>query len=97
MSPNTHVFIATTQGLVAIQDIEEIDDPDVMSVVCVNGTAQSLNISGAYHSFVKRGSGIIQQAFGGNAYRVDVSGNIDHGNSWQLGFYLAHHLKQQMV
>ena len=87
-----HVFIATTQGLVAVQDIELIDDPDVMSLVCLNGTAQSLNISNAYHSFVKKGSGIIQKDFNGQSYRIDVSGNIDHGNSWQLGFYIAHYL-----
>ena len=37
-----HIFIATTQGLVAVQDIELIDDPDVMSIVCLNGTAQSV-------------------------------------------------------
>jgi len=87
-----HVFIATTQGLVAVQDIELIDDPDVMSIVCLNGTAQSLNISNAYHNFVKKGSGIIQKDFTGQSYRVDVSDNIDHGNSWQLGFYIAHFL-----
>jgi len=87
-----HVFIATTQGLVAVQDIELIDDPDVMSIVCLNGTAQSLNISNAYHNFVKKGSGIIQKDFNGQSYRVDVSDNIDHGNSWQLGFYIAHFL-----
>lgn len=87
-----HVFIATTQGLVAVQDIELIDDPDVMSIVCLNGTAQSLNISNAYHNFVKKGSGIIQKDFKGQSYRVDVSDNIDHGNSWQLGFYIAHFL-----
>ncbi|MBU2969662.1 hypothetical protein KO527_09920 [Pseudoalteromonas sp. C2R02] len=89
----SHVFIATTQGLVAVQDIELIDDPDVMSLVCLNGTAQSLNISNAYHSFVKKGSGIIQKDFNGQSYRIDVSGNIDHGNSWQLGFYIAHYLE----
>ncbi|PAJ75170.1 hypothetical protein CJF42_06680 [Pseudoalteromonas sp. NBT06-2] len=88
-----HVFIATTQGLVAVQDIELIDDPEVMSIVCLNGTAQSLNISTAYHNFVKKGSGIIQKDFNGQSYRIDVSDNIEHGNSWQLGFYIAHFLE----
>ena len=92
-----HVFIATTQGLVAVEDIELIDDPDVLSVVCLNGSAHSLNISGLYHNFVKKGTGIIHNDFGGCSYRLDVAAAIDQGNSWQFGFYLAHYLFSQNV
>ena len=86
----THIFIATTQGLVAIQNITAIDDEDISSVVSVNGTSTTANISGSYHSFVKKGVGIIHQMFGACSYRVDISARIDQGNSWQVAMYLAH-------
>jgi hypothetical protein len=86
----THIFIATTQGLVAIQNITPIDDEDISSVVSVNGTSTTANISGSYHNFVKKGVGIIHQMFGACSYRVDISARIDHGNSWQVAMYLGH-------
>jgi hypothetical protein len=85
-----HIFIATTQGLVAIQNITPIDDEDISSVVSVNGTSTTANISSSYHNFVKKGVGIIQQMFGACSYRVDISARIDQGNSWQVAMYLAH-------
>ncbi len=86
----THIFIATTQGLVAIQNITPIDDEDISSVVSVNGTSTTANISGSYHNFVKKGVGIIHQMFGACSYRIDISARIDQGNSWQVAMYLAH-------
>lgn len=86
----THIFIATTQGLVAVQNITPIDDQDISSVVSVNGTSTTANISGNYHNFVKKGVGIIHQMFGACSYRVDISARIDQGNSWQVAMYLAH-------
>lgn len=86
----THIFIATTQGLVAVQNITPIDDEDISSVVSVNGTSTTANISGSYHNFVKKGVGIIHQMFGACSYRVDISARIDQGNSWQVAMYLAH-------
>ena len=85
-----HVYIATTQGLVTIQNITPIDDPDISSVVSINGTSTTANISGSYHNFVKKGVGIIQQMFGACSYRADISARIDQGNSWQLAMYLGH-------
>lgn len=85
-----HIFIATTEGLVAIQNITPIDDDDISSVVSVNGTSTTANISGSYHNFVKKGVGIIHQMFGACSYRVDISARIDQGNSWQVAMYLAH-------
>jgi hypothetical protein len=86
----THIFIATTQGLVAVQNITPIDDEDISSVVSVNGTSTTANISSSYHNFVKKGVGIIHQMFGACSYRVDISARIDQGNSWQVAMYLAH-------
>ena len=90
-----HIFVATTQGLVAIQNIIAIDDADISSIVSVNGTSTTANISSAYHNFVKKGAGIIAQDFGICSYRLNVSERIDHGNSWQLAFYLAHAASEQ--
>ncbi len=92
-----HIFVATTQGLVAIQNITTIDDADISSIVSVNGTSTTANISRAYHNFVKKGAGIIQQDFGACSYRVNIAQRIDHGNSWQLAFYLAHAANNQQL
>lgn len=89
-----HIFVATTQGLVAVQKIYE-QDPEIGSVVSINGTATISPITQAYKSFVNKGAGIIAADFGGSSYRVNISGQIDQGNSWQLGFYLAHAVNVQ--
>ena len=86
------VYIATTQGLVTVQQVAEEED-NVQSVVCLNGTVESLPISPRYHEFVKKGTGLIHADFGHGAWRVDVSDRIDQGSSWQLGLYLAHYLR----
>ena len=91
-----HIFIATTRGPVAIQKIYPLD-ADIPSVVSVRGTATLCPITSAYANFVRRGCGIIEQHFGGASYRVNVSDSIDTGNSWQLGFYLAHAAQHQGI
>jgi len=86
-----HILLPTLQGLSAVQGIVR-EDPDVPSVVCLNGTAQSLPISNAYYDFVKKGQGVIGRDFGHEAWRIDLSDPVEMGNSWQLGLYLAHYL-----
>lgn len=83
------IFIATTSGPVEVQRITE-EDPEIDSVVCLAGKAMPLPISHAYQDFVRQSSGIIQRDFGHGSYRVDLSGTIEDGYSWQLGLYLAH-------
>ena len=87
------VYIATTTTPVAIQRITE-EDPEVNSVICLAGKAISLPISGAYDAFVRNPTGVIQRNFGHSAYRIDVSGKIEDGYSWQLGVFVAHALKR---
>ncbi|MDY6920334.1 MAG: hypothetical protein SV765_08980 [Pseudomonadota bacterium] len=89
-----HVFIATTQGPIAVQRVVA-EEPDVQSVVCVDGGMEPLPISQRYHDFVRKGTGLIQRDFGEPAYRMDVSSRIDQGNSWQLPTYLAHFLNAE--
>lgn len=88
------VYIATTQGPVAIQRITE-EEPEIQSVICLNGTVEALPISSGYHAFVKKGTGIIHKDFGHGAFRIDIDGRVEQGNSWQLGIYLAHLCHQQ--
>ena len=90
----TFIYIATTQGPVRVQAITE-EDPDIKSVVCLDGMAEPLAISDRYHDFVKKGTGLIHREFGYGSYRVDVDKPIDQGSSWQLGVYCAHVLHQR--
>lgn len=88
------VFIATTDGPSEVQSLVE-EDPDIRSVVCLNGTTQSLPISKGYDAFVRKPTGVIERLTGNRVYRLDVSRPITGGNSWQLGVYLAHWLQSQ--
>ncbi len=85
------VAIATTQGLVYIQELTE-EAADVTPTVCLNGTSRQLALSGSYAEFVRKPSGRVEHDFGIASWRLDISNNIDSGESWQLGVYLAHYL-----
>ena len=85
------VFLATTEGPSEVQRIAE-EDPDVRSVVCLNGTSEALPISAAYDSFVRKPTGVIEKHYGHPVFRVDVSQPIADGRSWQLGLFAAHAL-----
>lgn len=85
------VFIATTEGPSEIQRILP-EDPEVRSVVCLNGTSTALPISGAYDAFVRKPTGVIARQFDHPVFRMDVSHPISSGHSWQLGAFLAHAL-----
>lgn len=91
-SNGAQVFIATTKGLVQIQSITQLANNDLASVMTIDRTVNTTGVSGAYAQFVDSAQGIIKRWFGGSAYRLNVSGAIDVGNSWQLGVFLAHGL-----
>ena len=93
MSGRLRVVVATTDGPSTIRRITE-EDESLRSVVCLAGTATSLPISADYDAFVRRPTGVVERDTGHRVYRVDVDRTIDEGRSWQLGFYLAHRLKQ---
>ena len=84
-----HVFIATTEGPVAVQKITA-EDPDVPSVACLDGTTEILAISRDYTRFVDRGTGLVARLTGHGAYRLDLDRPVDGGRSWQLPVLLAH-------
>ena len=83
------IFIATTEGPVAVQKITA-EDPDVPSVACRDGTTEVLAISRDYTRFVDRGTGLIAALTGHGAYRLDLDRPVDGGRSWQLPVLLAH-------
>lgn len=88
------VYIGTTFGSVQVERIwreEGISE----SMVCLQRTTEKLPISSDYNDFVKRPTGIIEREFGpfsGGAFRLDLSGPINQGKSWQLAFFVAHAL-----
>ncbi len=87
------VYIATTGGPVQIERVTPERAPQ--SLVCLGRSSTILPISGDYDDFVRPGSGIIEREFGtheGISYRLDLSGPIGSGQSWQLGVFLAHAL-----
>ncbi|MDT0594056.1 hypothetical protein [Glaciecola petra] len=86
------VYIATTKGLVQVQSIHALSDPDLHSVVSINNTSTLAKISADYQSFVQKPQGLIHELFGCHAYRVNIASQIDQGNSWQLAIFLAHAL-----
>lgn len=87
------VSIATTDGPSRIQRITA-EDPEVRSVVCLDGKAIALPISADYDAFVRDPTGIIQACFGHGAFRIDVSRHITGGMSWQLAVFAAHGLAE---
>jgi hypothetical protein len=91
------VFIATTEGPVAVERITR--EPAAQSAVCVKRTTRVLPISAAYDAFVRAPSGVIEREFGPwdssdrlGAFRLDVSAPIGDGESWQSGIFIAHAL-----
>src|SRR5262245_52343748 len=90
--PVVRVIIPTTSGPVDIQGLIEEDVSLGRSVACVNGTTRTAGIDRNYSAFVARGTGVVQRLFKHGAFRLDVSGAIDGGDSWQLAVLLAHAL-----
>ena len=83
------ILIGTTDGPTEVQRITP-EDPEVRSVVCLDGKAIALPISDDYDAFVRRPTGVIEALTGHPAYRVDISQPIGCGYSWQLGILAAH-------
>ncbi|MDV7338354.1 DUF4384 domain-containing protein [Terasakiella sp. A23] len=85
------ILIATTGGPVLVDRITP--EPAPQSMVCLRRQSDVLPISADYDDFVRPGSGVIMREFGPyeeGAFRLDVSGPIGTGLSWQLGVYAAH-------
>ncbi len=85
------VFVATTDGPVQIQRISRERAP--LSMVILGSGSERLPVSDRYDDFARPGSGPVERFFGPfpeGGFRLEVSGPIDGGDSWQLGVFLAH-------
>jgi len=85
------ILIATTGGPVLVDRITP--EPAPQSMMCLCRQSEVLPISPDYDDFVRPGSGVIMREFGPyeeGAFRLDVSGPIGTGLSWQLGVFAAH-------
>lgn len=58
-----------------------------LSAVCLDGTTTRLPITGAYTYFVRDH---VRSLTGHAAYRLDLDRQVDGGNSWMLGAWIAH-------
>ena len=83
------VFIPTTRGVIRILSITR-EEPDIRSVLCIEGSFEALPVSGSYDQFVRRPTGVIEKLLGEGSYRTDLDGPVTQGDSWQLGILLAH-------
>ncbi len=87
------VYIPTTERPVQVERITR--EPAAQSAICVGRSTRVLPISGAYDSFVRPPSGVIEREFGPfdpGAFRLDVSAPVSDGESWQAGVFVAHAL-----
>ncbi len=91
------VYVLTTDGPVQVERIAW--EPGVgQSTICLGRTHKELPIKLDYDAFVRRQTGIVLREFGPaepGGFRLDVSGSISGGDSWQLAIYLAHGLSAQ--
>ena len=87
------VYVGTTEGPVQVERITREAAPQ--SAVCLGRSTKVLPMSAGYDAFVWPPSGVIEREFGPfdeGGFRLDVSGPIGEGESWQLGIFVAHAL-----
>jgi hypothetical protein len=87
------VYVGTTEGPVQVERITREAAPQ--SAVCLGRSTKVLPMSTGYDAFVRPPSGVIEREFGpfdAGGFRLDVSGAIGEGESWQLGVFVAHAL-----
>jgi hypothetical protein len=86
------VYILTTQGPAKVQRLAPEDDPEIRSVICLDGTTEALMVSKEYDALVRKPTGLIANRFGHPSWRMDVDQPIDAGRSFHLGAWIAHKL-----
>jgi hypothetical protein len=90
MAPPVRLLIATTEGPLAVERLAE--SPLKKSSVYVFGAREPIKLlSAGYEVFVRRRVARLPGQEG-RRFRLDLSGAIEAGESWQLGAFLAHAL-----
>lgn len=95
MSLSSHlirVVIPTTEGPAAVDRL--IGEPDELgcSVALVSQTEDIVGISERYQAYASREQGPIRRIAGAGFWRLELSRDIQSGDSWQAGVTLAHAL-----
>ncbi|MGE3959588.1 MAG: hypothetical protein AB7H96_22930 [Vicinamibacterales bacterium] len=93
MNSPIRVAILTTGSLVVIQRVEP-EENSARSVMCIDRTSVETGVSREYNRFVRRGTGVIAQVTGTDAFRMDVDSEVTDGRSFHLPVFLAHVLRQ---
>ena len=88
------MFIATTQGLVKVEYLAALEVSE-RSTVLLSDNSKKSRIADDYHNFVQSNTGIINRIFNApNAvskqFRLTLSAEIDHGQSWHLAVFISH-------
>jgi hypothetical protein len=89
------VHIPTTTKVVSIVSLIEEPLEVGRSTICINKTTTQARIGPSYNDFVKQPTGVIHRLFAKRpfpVYRLDVSDQIEAGESWQLAVFVAHAL-----
>ena len=84
------VYILTTHGPAKVQRLAPEEDPEIRSVICLDGTTEALMVSKEYDALVRKPTGLIAHRFGHPSWRMDVDHPIDAGRSFHLGAWMAH-------
>lgn len=91
-SDRVRVLIATTHGPVEIEGLVDLEAGET-SIVALGSSAEVVaGLMAPYRNFVARGSGVVARSFGHDAFRLELSGEIHAGESWQLAVFIAHAL-----
>ena len=94
---NIAVYIATTQGLVRIYHIKELSGFPTSEITMLNDSMPLDSFSAQYNKFI-RPNGVIQKLYDIDTtmkYHMEVDGDINDGQSWQLAVTIAHGLSLQ--
>lgn len=91
------VFIPTATKLTSVVSLIEEPFEVGRSTICINKTTTQARVADSYNDFVKQPTGVIHRLFAKSpypVYRLDVSSDIEAGESWQLAVFAAHALHE---
>lgn len=75
--------------MVKVQHLAQLKG-DVSSTVVLSDSSKKSKLADDYHAFVQRNSGIVNTFFDDSQYRLTLSEEIDFGESWHVGIFIAH-------
>nr|WP_136249657.1 hypothetical protein [Ningiella ruwaisensis] len=92
MLPLVHVFIATTHGLVKIQQIRARTGDALASFVSIANSARVSKITPQFREFVDPQTSPVASYFSKDSHHMIIDKDIQTGESWQLACCIAQRL-----